>query len=1280
MTYPEIDGEADALAARLRAFVQVESVVAILLPRNSHHAYVAQLAVLKAGAAHTCIDPAFPDEHIRSILEDSEAVALLTDRDGLARATSLEFPVARVIDVVGKSEAATDGPDPTPPPRPGPASLAYLIYTSGTTGRPKGVMIEHRSISNLVGSDIETFGLTPDDRVAQSSSTAYDSSMEEIWLAFAVGATLVVIDDDTARLGPDLVPWLRRERVTVFCPTPTLLRTMGCDDPGAALPDLRLLYTGGEALSRDLAEQWAPGRWMENGYGPTECTVTVVRGRVRAGSPVAIGRPVRGHRAWVLDDSLEEVPDGEAGELCLGGIGIARGYRSRPSLTAEKFPIHPRFGRIFRTGDLARRDRHGDLHCLGRIDSQVKLRGYRIELAAIETRLMECPGVREAACRLQGEGREGALVAFVVPEDAGAPPNIDDLQASLRRSLPAYMVPSRFGFLPRLPTTVGGKIDRAALSDIDAPRRGQGQAVIAPRDEIERRIRSVFGEVLEVRDEFSIHDDFFDLGGDSLAAAGAISALRDDAATASLTVRDIYEARTVAAMAERARSGKDAEEVRSGDPSPPRGRPLLVTAAQGAWILVGIVLVAAVLYLAGFHLLPYVVSALGIIPFLLIAPPAGFVALILYAPFALGWAVLVKKLLIGTYRPMRAPVWGSFYLRNWVVQKSIQVVPWSLLQGTVLLNVALRALGARIGRRVHIHRGVDLLQGGWDLLEIGDDVTLCQDASVRLVDLEDGHLIVGPVKIGDGSTIDVRAGVSGGAVVGSGAFLSGLSWLPGGERIPDGERWDGVPAKPAGLAPPPPPLPETGRILSPIGHGVLLTLARFGSTLVALAPLLLLAIGLTAAYGLEADRAMAWLFGPSLDPATWVPLLLIVTLAVPLTLLLQGLCLRWWGPIGAGSMSRWSQAYLRVLVKVGVVRSAGEWLSGTLFWPRWLRLAGMRIGAQCEISSMIDVVPERIEIGDESFFADGIYLGCPRVHRNVVTVSSTKLGRNTFLGNHAIIPAGQEIPEGVLIGVCTTVGDAAIRPGSSWFGHPAFELPRREVVECDRRLTHDPGLVRYLTRLLWESSRFLLPAVPLMILIGWFKVLWAVGAAAAWPVRLLILAPAVTFGAAALSCLLVLALKWFLLGRVRPGQHPLWSCWCSRWDFLYMTWMFYARRILSTLEGTLFLAWFLRAMGARVGRRVVLGGGFAQVVDPDMLHLEDGATVSCMFQAHSFEDRVLKIDRVRIRRGASLGRAAVLFYGADVGARTWVSPHSVVMKRERLLPGRSYAGCPTRPC
>jgi non-ribosomal peptide synthetase-like protein len=330
----------------------------------------------------------------------------------------------------------------------------------------------------------------------------------------------------------------------------------------------------------------------------------------------------------------------------------------------------------------------------------------------------------------------------------------------------------------------------------------------------------------------------------------------------------------------------------------------------------------------------------------------------------------------------------------------------------------------------------------------------------------------------------------------------------------------------------------------------------------------------------------------------------------------------------------------------------------------------MTVEPGCEISTITDVVAEHIEIGAESFLADGIYLGGPRVHRGVVTLARTRLGRNTFLGNHVVIPAGQRLPDDILLGICTVADDAAIRAGTSWFGLPPFELPRREVVQTDRRLTHEPSWLRYGNRVFWELLRFALPVLPWLVLVAWFRVL-----AAATSVSAVTLA---SLGAVGFLCLFVVALKWILLGRVRPGQHPLWSCWCSRWDFLYVAWGQYAAPALSALEGTLLLSWYLRAMGMKLGARVVLGGGFAQVVDPDMIAIEDGATVSAMYQAHTFEDRVLKIGPVRVRRGATLGTGVVPLYGADVGEGTHVAPHSVIMKQERLLPGRRYEGAPTR--
>jgi non-ribosomal peptide synthetase-like protein len=667
-------------------------------------------------------------------------------------------------------------------------------------------------------------------------------------------------------------------------------------------------------------------------------------------------------------------------------------------------------------------------------------------------------------------------------------------------------------------------------------------------------------------------------------------------------------------------------------------------------------------------------------PFLLLSPLFYLAGLLAYTVATVALAVGVKKLLIGRYQPLRAPVWGDFYVRNWMMQQVVRLVPWWLLDGTVFQQLVLSALGARIGRRVHIHRGVNLYQGGWDLLDIADNVTVSQGAVLRLVDLEDGQIVVGPISLGEGSTLDTCAGVAGGACLEANAYLTALSSLPRGGRIPSGEQWDGIPAQAVGTAPQPPELPADAREWSPTSHGIALFLGRIALAIFLALPLEGLALAFALLQGLDAEDIADWIEDPSLDSGTVLLGLLLTMAAVPLTLVFEALALRLMGRVRPGVISLWSLSYVRVWLKSSIVESANHWISGTILYPIWLRWAGMTVGRGCEIGSIFDTVPELIEIGPESFFADGVYLGGPRVHRGTVTLAPVRLSKNTFLGNQVVIAGGQSLPEDILIGVCTVADDRQIRPGTSWFGHPPFELPQREVVVCDRRLTHNPTPIRYASRLFWECFRFTLPLVPAVLVVLWFHLLATAEASISLGVLLLVVVPLLDLGVIAALCLLVLALKWLLLGRVRPGTHPLWSCWCYRWDFLFVAWDFYARDLLTVLEGTLFLNWYLRAVGVRIGRGVVLGSGFAQVVDPDMMEFEDGATVNCHFQAHTFEDRVLKIDRVVIRRHATVGFAAMLLYGADIGEYTDVAPHSVVMKRERLLSHRSYAGCPTRLC
>jgi len=1279
LSYRELDERSRHLTSCLGLHLDGESVVAIMLPRSTEQLYVSQLAVLRAGAAFCCIDRSFPDARVAYVLRDSGAVVLLTDHEGAQRVSRLGMDGVRIVNVDQPVQPLQMPPGRVLQTCPSPDSLAYQIYTSGTTGQPKGVMIEHRSICNLIAGNLDCFQLSETDRVSQVSSAAWDSSVEEIWLAFSVGATLVVMDEHVARSGPDIVEWLCRERITMYISVPTQLRSTGCRNPAARLPLLRYLYVGGEALPQDLADLWAPCCRMFNGYGPTETTVVSVRAEINAEEPVTIGRPVPGMEAWVLDQELVEVGPGQQGELCMGGIGLARGYRNSPDLTRAKFVEHPTFGRIYRTGDLVSRDAQGALVYHGRLDSQLKIRGYRIELEEIEAHLASLDGVREAACVARRTGGRDELVAFVVVDDAADFPGTRRLQAQLASVLPPYMVPARIGTVPALPTSVAGRLDRERLPDL--PEESEVAArVRQPATELESVVLGAFHEGLCRQQPISADENFFlDLGGDSLGAALVISILRDTPATSALTVSDLYENPTVVGLARRATEAIEAQarEVEPIEEVGEERRLLAVTLIQGV-VLLGLSVAGSVIaYLVAFHVVLPVTEFLGPTTSLLLLPPIAVLSDLLYLPLSVLLLAGLKRLFIGRYRPVKIPVWSPTYLRHWVVQLAARFVPWNQFAGTVFASWALRCLGARVGQRVHVHRGVALGGGGWDLLDIGDDVTLSHESALRLTQLSAGYLHVGPIRIGSRATLERRSGMAGFTAIEEEGYLGPLASLQGGSVVGPKERWDGVPARKTGLSPGRATLDRTGRELSPVAHGVGLLLARSALVLLLTVPLVCVLAGAVFVSGLDGPATLTSLEDVLLRGDSALVLLGLVVVQAPMGLFTTATCCRALGAVPAGTISRWSPEYIRVWLKTDLVDMSCRVLSGTLMWPYWLRLAGMKVGRGCEISTIFDVVPELVEIGDESFFADGVYLGGPRVHRGHVTLAETSLGNRTFLGNHVVIEGGHTLPAGVLLGVCT-VSHEQIQENESWFGNPSFLLPRREVVDMDRRFTHEPGLIRRVTRVFWEQLRFLLPILPVVLAWFWLEQAYAYSQAG-WPLWTLVgLLATLGLATVAVPGLVNIAGKWLLLGRVSPGRHALWSCWCGRWDFHYMLWSAYARPFLVWLEGTLLLGWYLRAVGMKIGRRVVLGPGFAQVVDPDMLEIHDDATVSSFFQAHTFEDRVLKIDRVTIRSGATVQMGTVLLYGADIGEGSVVGSHSVVMKKERLQARLRYCGCPTR--
>ncbi|HEX8362676.1 MAG TPA: amino acid adenylation domain-containing protein, partial [Longimicrobium sp.] len=515
LAYGELNARANRLAHHLRARgVGRGDRVAVCVERGPAMV-VAPLAVLKAGGAYVPLDPAYPLARLHHMLEDSTPTLLLTETALAGLFAEVDVPALDLADTrAWAAEPATN------PERAGtPEQLAYVIFTSGSTGRPKGVAVEHRGLCNMAAAQARTFGVAPESRVLQFASFSFDAWAFEVVMALCSGAALHLPPRGVIPAGEPLVRMLDGAGITHATLPPAVLATLPAH---AELRSVQTLVLAGDVVTGALARRWARGRRLFNAYGPTEATVwsTVHEyGADEEGSP-SIGRPIGNARVYVLDAAGEPAPVGVAGELHVGGAGVARGYLERPELTAERFVEDPfAGGRMYRTGDLARWLPNGTLEFLGRNDHQVKVRGYRIELGEIESRLAHYPGVREAAV-LAREDVPGdrRLVAYLA---APEPLDVEALRAHLSAGLPEYMVPAAFVRLDALPLTPNGKTDRRALH---APEEAAHavHAYEAPVGAMEEAVAAIWADLLGV-ERVGRLDHFFDLGGHSLLAVQVVS-------------------------------------------------------------------------------------------------------------------------------------------------------------------------------------------------------------------------------------------------------------------------------------------------------------------------------------------------------------------------------------------------------------------------------------------------------------------------------------------------------------------------------------------------------------------------------------------------------------------------------------------------------------------------------------------------------------------------------------------------------------------------------------
>jgi len=1295
VTYAQLDRRANQLAHLLRERgVTAETPVGILLDR-SEDTYIVLLGVLKAGSAYVPLDPSFPADRLNYITEDSGLHTLVTTT--AFRDVTLDLPctVLELDDVaVDLAAAPTSRPDIDIDP----AGVCYVIYTSGSTGKPKGVAISHASIVNFLRVATPIYGVTADDRVYQGMSISFDFHLEEMWPAWVAGATLVAGPTDSRRFGHELTEFLTWNRVTVFCAVPTLLTTVE-GDPSS----VRCLLVSGEPMPADLVRRWSrPGRRILNCYGPTETTVSSSCCELLPDRPVTLGKPFPTYTFYILDEALRPVPDGEAGEICIGGPGTGLGYLNLKELTAERFIPNPidadrlAVPRVYRTGDLGRVTPSGEYEYLGRIDTQVKIRGYRIELGEIEQVIREDDEVENAVVTtVEQDGAIQDLVGYVTVHRALGAEQLtalrERLHGTLRRRLPPYMVPSFVEVLDAFPLLAADKVNRSALPPPSSPPLGvRSGAHVLPATPLEADLAAVWQDILRLP-AVSVEDDFFcDLGGHSLTAARVISRLREQPRMAGLAMGDLYARPTIHSLSDfverELAAPATGEEPVTDRPAPLRHTSRRVWACGAAqvvldllWLLAwtgpALLLVYAVVLFDPRLGIPVVGLPPALVDLLFAPTPREVTAIV---AVWVGWTlatlfllpVVLGRLAMCGVRPGHYPMWGLTYLRFWFYGRVTALAPLGLLSGSPFEPPYLRLLGGRIGRRCQLASSTINLP---KFVELGDDVSVNYGATLQPYVLDSGWLHISPISIGSGSFLGCGSMVLAGAEVGERASIGDKSLVHADARIPAGEHWAGSPIT---RMPTVPPLltalaqrADRRRWTVPVLAGYLA-----GMVLLMLLPFLAVAPSVVLVGYLAIAHGLLWGIAGVLPAAPIYVLMTCLVLIVAKRAVVPRFEPGIYPARGWFGVREWVSKDIAAL-SVALIRT----IYCTLYVIPFLRGLGLRIGRWCEIAVPAYIDPDMTVTGDQTFLAAAVTISPPVYHHGRIAMNVAEMGRRSFLGNLALLPGTVRMGDNSLVGV-HSVAPTRVEPETTWLGSPAMFLPRRQQSQkFPEKLVYAPTRGMIAARLALEVFRVTVPTVILGTgtLLGFYLTIRLIGTYP--PLTLVLVLPALGLGLGVAAALVVVMLKWLIIGRYRPRVEPYWGTWVRATELITGLFETVAAPMVALFAGTPLLPVMLRLFGVRVGRRVYLttGGG----TEFDLIDIGDDVVVAegAITQTHLFEDRVMKMSRVEIGARATVGSGAVVLYDATVGPDTSLDALSLVMKGEALPAGSRWRGIPARP-
>lgn len=1239
LTYRELIAAAEAFGERLAdAGVGRGDRLGVRVASGTVDLYVAILGALLAGAAYVPVDADDPAERATTVFGEARVNAVV--------GTGLEIAMRGAGGASARERTL-----------PAPEDDAWIIFTSGSTGTPKGVAVTHRNAAAFVDAEARLFlqrePIGPGDRVMAGLSVAFDASCEEMWLAWAHGACLVPAPRSLVRSGVDVAPWLVANDISIVSTVPTLVALW----PIASLDAVRMVILGGEAVPPELAVRLQrPGREVWNTYGPTEATVVACAAQLTSEGPVRIGLPLDGWDLAVVDAAGQPVQEGESGELVIGGVGLARYLDAEKD--AERYAPMPSLGwqRAYRSGDIVVRDSAGLLFA-GRADDQIKLGGRRIELGEIDGQLLRVPGVVGAAAAVRGTAAGSRLlVGYVTVDDTF---DSAAAMALLRERMPAALVP-RLAVVDTLPTRTSGKVDRDALPWPLAARNTQH----ADWNETHEWIAAIWRDVLAADPE-SLSSDFFDLGGGSLTAAHAVGRIRER--HPEIVVGDLYRHPTLGALAAHLDGLGAAAERENAIAAPLRRRTQItqLVALLPLFALTGARWVAWLL-LASALLHPIVAW--------LPAPPVALVVLMV-AAFILppGRMLLAAGLIRIVLRGVQAgtyPRGGRVHLRVWLAERIQDHLGAVSLAGAAWMPWYARLLGARVGKHVQLHA----LPPVTGMLRLASGVSVESEVDLSGTWIDGDVVHIGEVRVGARARIGARSTLGPGARIGAdaevvpGSFVGGsvkaralVSGSPAelvgaargawsGERAPGPMRWAGMYAAAGFFVAGLPFL--AGLVGALVAWPALRAASDLGSALLALAPLV-----------------------PLAALAGFVALILLVLATVRVAAL----------AIRPGPVPVRSGAGLAAWLTVRVLDEARTWLyplyAGALT-PWWLRLLGAKVGSGVEASTVV-LIPSLTDIGDHVFLADDTLVGGYELTGGWLRVERVKIGKRAFLGNSGMAAPGRRIPKSSLVAVLSAAPQrGTAKAGSSWIGSPPTQL-RRTAGAADETRTYAPSTRLHVLRGAVETGR----VVPMLLAVCLPVAAAAVMLAAlggAWsPARFLltlVLAPLILAAMAVVAAGIAVAAKWLLVGRVRPGEHPLWSgfVWRNELADAFLE-LLAARWFTGPASGTYALVVWLRMLGARVGSGVWCDSYW--LPEMDLIELGDGSTVNagCVVQTHLFHDRVLSLDVVRLDAGATLGPNSVILPAATLGAHATVGPASLVMRGE-FVPSRTrWLGNPIGP-